>query len=126
MKKNKLLSFVAKDTLLYGLGLSFNNLVAFALLPILTRHYSVIEFGTIDFYLTLLLFLTVFITFGLDSSLARFFYDVDTDKDRREVVNQSLLTLLIFLMIIITTFWLFHDFIILYHSREHRRLTYLL
>ena len=109
MKKNQLLSFVAKDTFLYGLGLSFNNLIAFALLPILIRHYSVIEFGTIDFYLTLLLFLTVLITFGLDSSLARFFYDVDTDKERKEVVNQSLLTLLIFLMIIITTFWLFHD-----------------
>lgn len=109
MKKDKLLSFFVKDTFLYGLGLSVKNLIAFALLPLLARHYSVIEFGIIDFYLTLLLFLTVLITFGIESSLSRFFYDTDSDIERREVVNQSLIILLASLIIIITTLWLFHN-----------------
>ncbi len=59
--------------------------------PLVARHLSVAEYGTLDLFLVLTTFLVTTIIFGQDSAVGRFFYDYEDPENRREVISQSLL-----------------------------------
>ncbi len=83
------LKFLARDTLLYGGASAISRALGLITFPILARHFSVAEYGVLDFFFVLASLLTVFAVFGQDSAVGRFFYDTEDREARRQIVSQS-------------------------------------
>lgn len=90
------IKFLAKDTLFFGslklISLSF----PFISIPLLTRYFSITEFGILDSLTIFANFLTLFLVFGQDSSVARWFYQFANECERKKVISNSLIMQLIF------------------------------
>lgn len=84
------LSFLAKDTAIYGLGNAVNRALSLVTFPLLARHFSVADFGAIDLVTTAVALGTVLVIFGQDSSVARYFYEDENEGARRQLLSQSL------------------------------------
>jgi O-antigen/teichoic acid export membrane protein len=67
----------------YGTGDVAVLLVNFLLLPVYTRVLSTTEYGALALLLVCEAFLKVIFRWGLDSSFLRFYYDCQTDDERR-------------------------------------------
>ncbi len=85
------LSFLAKDSILYGGAGAFNKAFALIAFPILARHFSVSDYGTIDLFTSVTLVLTMLAVFGQDSAVARYFYEYEELEHKKQVISQSLL-----------------------------------
>jgi O-antigen/teichoic acid export membrane protein len=83
--------FLLRDSAVYGLSNALVKLTALLTVPIMTRALGQAEFGATDALMVYLSVLVALATFGQDSAVARFFYDVDGDDARRQVVTQALL-----------------------------------
>ena len=99
-QKEKLL-FLFKDAVVYGIVTVLSRSFSLLTFPLLARYFTVSEYGTIDLFLVLLSFLVTFIVFGQDSAVARYFYEYEDEKLRRELITQSLLTQIVLCMIIV-------------------------
>lgn len=93
MNENSLgskLRFLLKDSAIYGLANALSKLTLLIALPVMTRYFSVADYGKIDavtFFANLLL---VFYVFGQDSSLIRYYYEYDSLNERKKVITGSL------------------------------------
>ncbi len=58
--------------------------------PLLARHFSVTDFGVLDYFFALASLLTIVLIFGQDSAVARFFYEHPELPRRRQLISQSL------------------------------------
>ena len=83
------LRFLAKDSVIYGLGAALNKAITLITFPLLARHFSVQDFGIIDLLNTLVVLVITVLVFGQDSAVARYFYEHDEPAKRRQVVSQS-------------------------------------
>jgi len=83
------LSFLARDAVLYGGAAAINALFGIITFPLLARHFDVAEYGLIDLLTAVSSLLAVVVVFGQDSAVARFYYGVQGDVARREVVSES-------------------------------------
>lgn len=52
---------------------------------------TVDQYGTFDFYLSLSTLTTILIVFGQDSAIGRFFFDCESEDEKRALVSQSFL-----------------------------------
>lgn len=84
------LGFLAKDSMVYGLGGALNKAIALITFPILARHFSVTDFGVIDLLNTSIVLMVTLLVFGQDSAVARYYYERDDQSYRRQVISQSL------------------------------------
>lgn len=84
------LKFLAKDSAVYGGAAALSKAFALVTFPILARHFSVAEYGKIDFLTTISTLAAVAIIFGQDSAVARYFYEDEDTEARRELISQSL------------------------------------
>ena len=100
------LKFLLSDTVVYGLGGALNKVLALFTFPLLTRYFSVEQFGVIDLLNTSVVLLVTFLVFGQDSAVARFFYDDDNFSRRRQVVSQSLVFQIIIFSVVSPFLWL--------------------
>lgn len=89
LKPSELLKYLAKDTALYGSAKAFSLAVGFFTFPIIARHFSIVEYGLIDFISTVGAFLTTVIVFGQDSAVGRYFYEYTEVQKRRQLISQS-------------------------------------
>ena len=92
--------------------------------PLIARHLTLTEFGTLDFFLTLSSFGVTLFVFGQDSSVARFFYEYENNLIRRQLISQSLSFQLIGLIIVIPLLWISSDWIsnALLGNNDHKSL----
>lgn len=65
------------------------NGLAFLTFPLLARHLSVGDYGAYDLYATISVLLSVIITFGIDSSVGRFFHEYEDLRDKKELLSQA-------------------------------------
>jgi O-antigen/teichoic acid export membrane protein len=75
----KQLANLSRDVILYGVGGTFNQLMGVVTVPILTRVFSVEEFGTIDllnYFVTLVFYIG---GLGLSAGMLRLYYDLSDD-----------------------------------------------
>ena len=79
---NKRLKFLLKDSVLYGGANAFAKLFSIFTVPILTRVFSREGFGIIDGIGIFAALFTPIILMGMNSSIARFFYETD-DEDKQ-------------------------------------------
>ena len=62
------LRFVARDSALYGGAAALNKAFALITFPLLARHFSVADYGLIDFFSVLAGLLATFFIFGQGSA----------------------------------------------------------
>lgn len=103
------LTFLMKDTLLYGGAAAFNKAFALITFPILARYFSVNDYGVIDYFNVLsALGVTLFI-FGQDSAVARYFYEDEEKEKRSQIISQSLFFQISMIVTLIPILWLSVD-----------------
>lgn len=100
------LRFLLKDSLIYGGAGAISRAFALITFPLLARHFSVAEYGMLDYFLVLASFLSVFFIFGQDSAVARYFYEHEDTHDRQQLISQSLLFQLAGLLLLLPVLWL--------------------
>jgi O-antigen/teichoic acid export membrane protein len=100
------LRFLARDSLLYGGAAAVSKAFALITFPLLARHFSVADYGTIDFFTVLAHLLAVLLIFGQDSAVARFFYEYVDEEERRKLISQSLVLQLVGTLVVLPPLWL--------------------
>ncbi|MBT4733110.1 oligosaccharide flippase family protein [Candidatus Woesearchaeota archaeon] len=102
--------FLAKDSILYGVASAVHKIFAIITLPVLTRYFSVEEYGVIDLYVLISgLLVTVFV-FGQDSAVARFFYENENENERKSMISRSLLYQALLLLLFLPILWNYSDY----------------
>lgn len=84
------LGFLLKDSVLYGGAAAISKAFALITFPLLARHFSVADYGVLDYFMVLGSFLAILFIFGQDSAVARYFYEHEDTTDRRQLISQSL------------------------------------
>ncbi len=81
---------VAKDILTYGLLSALSQMSGLILLPILTRVFSVDEYGAVDIVATFVSLVAAFAQFALPSAIARYFGQAASEEERRQLFTTVL------------------------------------
>ena len=76
--------------LVYGLGSAIQSGLAFVLIPLYTRHFSVEVYGVFALCIVVSQLAGNVFSFGIANSLARSYYDYDNAQDRKKVVSTSI------------------------------------
>lgn len=105
------LKFLAKDSAVYGSANAISKLVSLISFPIITRYYSVVEYGIIDAFTVLSNLLIIIIVFGQDSAVVRFFHEHEQHKDRAQMISHSLGIQLLLSVVAVPCLLLFADII---------------
>lgn len=100
------LKFLARDSLLYGGAAAVSKAFALITFPLLARYFSVLDYGTIDYFSVVAALLAVLFIFGQDSAVARFFYEYSGERERRQLISQSLVVQLAGLVAILPVLWM--------------------
>lgn len=108
---NGRLRFLLKDAAIYGGAAAISKAFALITFPLLARHFSVAEYGVLDYYLVLASLLAIFFIFGQDSAVARFFYEHEHTAARRQLISQSLVFQLAGLALLLPLLWLSADWL---------------
>lgn len=99
------LTFLLRDATLYGGAAAISKAFGIITFPLLARHFSPAEYGVLDLFLVLSGFLVTLFVFGQDSSVARFFYELEDVEERRQVISQSLSFQLLVLVLLLPPLW---------------------
>ncbi|MBL8890174.1 MAG: oligosaccharide flippase family protein [Planctomycetaceae bacterium] len=99
------LAFLLKDSVLYGAAAAFNKAFSLVTFPLLARHFTVSEYGALDYFMILAGLLAIVFVFGQDSAVARFFYETEDLTERRQLISQSLAFQFLGLVIFIPCLW---------------------
>lgn len=100
------LGFLAKDSLLYGSAAALNKAFALLTFPLLARHFSVEDYGIIDYFGTVATLIAIIFVFGQDSAVARFFYEHTGTRERKQVISQSMAFQIALLLLFLPPLWL--------------------
>jgi O-antigen/teichoic acid export membrane protein len=85
------LSFLAKHSVIYGVGNMLSRIVAFVMLPIYTRHLSPFDYGVLEIVETTTSMLGLVAGLGVASAMTRFYFDFESQQDRNKVVSTTYL-----------------------------------
>lgn len=99
------LVFLLKDSLVYGGAAAISQAFTLITFPLLTRHFTVEEFGVLDYFMVLSSFLVTLFIFGQDSSVARYFYEYENKKDRCQIISESLVLQLAGMAMLLPMLW---------------------
>lgn len=107
----KILIFLMKELfkhgIVYGITSSLQNVLSFILLPLLTTYYTPSEFGVYSIILLSGTLANAIFYFGAGSALGRFYFEVDTDTYRRQIISSSLLITFFGALILISFSFIF-------------------
>ena len=85
------LRLLIKDTIFYGVAGFFSKSATLLTLPILSRHFSVEEYGIINSLNLLAYLIATFLLMGQESAIVRFFYDEKNYYSRCQLITKSLI-----------------------------------
>ena len=83
MQLKKSLKLLAKDTVVYGFAALLNKSITLITFPLLTRYFSVEEFGELDFLFITLGLLVIFVGCGQDSAIFRYYNECSNEKQKK-------------------------------------------
>jgi O-antigen/teichoic acid export membrane protein len=109
LSQRKRLSFLFKDSVIYGGAAAVSKAFALITFPLLARHFSVEDYGVLDYFMVLGSLLSIFFIFGQDSAVARFFYEHEDTTARRQLISQSVTFQLAGLVLLLPLIWLGAD-----------------
>ncbi len=97
---------LGKDTIVYGLSIVIGRFLTFLLTPLYTHYLTPSELGGIAFLYSLLAFLNIFLTLGMESAFFRYAANQPLDREK-EVFSNGWLTSLVAAAIAIALVWIF-------------------
>lgn len=102
-----MLKEIAKSTLVYAAGDVLAKLLAFVVIPVLTAHLSVAEYGLWGLINVAISLANGIVVLGLDSAFMRYFFDAKNDEEKKVVTSTCLFTAVVwgFLAIGLITFF---------------------
>jgi len=103
------LKFLLQDTVLFGGAAAISKAFALLTFPLLARHFSVEDYGVLDYFMVLGGLLAIFLIFGQDSAVARFYYEHEDIETRKQLISQSLIFQLACVVLILPLLWLYSD-----------------
>lgn len=107
------------DSIIYGLSGGLNKVISILLFPLLIATLSESEYGLYDYFVVTTAFAIIAITFGLDSGLARYYYNDESQEYRSGLIaNVLILYLLIYSFQFIALYYFFWFQTILHTSTE--------
>jgi len=98
--------FLLRDAALYGGAAAISKAFALINFPLLARHFSVEEYGFLDYFLLLGNLLAIFFIFGQDSAVARYFNEYEETDTRQQLISQSLVFQLLGLALFLPLLWI--------------------
>lgn len=84
------LPWLLKDSVVYGGAAALNKALALITFPILTRSFSVADYGAMDLFNVTANLLALAIVWGLDSAAIRFMAETDDQRTQRGIVSAAL------------------------------------
>lgn len=103
------LKFLLRDSLVYGAAAALAKALSLVTFPLLARHFSLEDYGLIDLVTAFILVLSTLLTFGMDSAMARYFYETEDMEQRRQVVSQAFFFVLVVLLVVLPLMWIGAD-----------------
>ena len=83
-----------KHGLVFGLGGMINRAVGFFLIPLYTRLLTPSDYGTMELVNVLLAFVLPWFSCGLNIAIFRFYYEVKSDDDCRQLIGTTFTSIL--------------------------------
>ena len=111
MSTNQRISFLLKDTSIYGISIALSKSTSLILLPIISYNLSPEDYGIIDFFQVIIQTLAILVVFGIESAVARYFYELNSQRDRVELISQSFFLQFLFILIYICLVGVSYKFI---------------
>lgn len=87
---------LTKQSAIYGLGIFLNQGITFFLIPIYTHYLSTEQYGISASVTSAVGVLTILLTLSIETALARFYYDFDSEEQRRSYFGVAWLFLTVF------------------------------
>ncbi|MBD5540669.1 MAG: oligosaccharide flippase family protein [Lachnospiraceae bacterium] len=78
-----------KNTGIIAIGNISTKLVSFFLLPLYTSILTTVEYGVIDYILSVTIILVPFVTLLMDEAIFRYLIDCKTEEDKKRVISNS-------------------------------------
>lgn len=98
---------LGKDTLVYGIGYGATRFLQIIILPIIAKALTLSEFGYYSNYVIFYSFAGGLLIFGLDSAVARFFFDSEDKKYHSQLFSNAFFFVLGLSVITVCLFFLF-------------------
>ena len=110
-----------KDTFFYGIAGFLAKSATLLTLPILSRHFSIEEYGIINSLNLLTYLLATLLIMGQESAIVRFFHDEENNYLRCQLITKSLILQLATVCIFSPIVWLAKTFLIeqFIHENSH-------
>lgn len=86
---NNKLKELTSHGFVYGITSSFQNILGFLLLPLLTSYYNTEEFGVYSIILLLSAVSSAFFYFGASSALGRFYFEKNNVSYKKKLISSS-------------------------------------
>lgn len=115
MENKKRVKQLGLNTLVFAIGMVGSKGIQFLLIPFLTKYLSTSEYGTVDFYITVVSLLVPVISVSIYDSVLR--YASDLQEDNRVILSSSIyflkrISIIVIIMAIILSA-IFHQIIVL-------------
>src|SRR5690349_10582007 len=85
---------LVRQTVGYGIGMALSRFAGVVLVPIYTRVLSPADYGTWGVVNTVSTILSLLVFFGLDTAMARFYFETEDPEERRRLVGTAFWTVL--------------------------------
>jgi len=109
IRKNFLL--FAKDAGVYGLGNILNAITSFIMLPLYLNYLTPAYYGIISIATALRNIMFMMCKMGLDKGYRRFYFDCNSDEERKRLFSTLVFSLIIFNTIVLILLWFYGDII---------------
>jgi len=111
----KHLKQLVSDSLIYGLSGIVGKMIGIFLIPLYTRLFLPKDYGIINLINTSFFLISLLVVCGLDSSVARWFYDSKEEEDHKKTFAayiwfQLIIAIVICCLIIISSSWISRAF----------------
>lgn len=83
------LAFLAKHSVIYGIGNMLSRIVAFVMLPIYTRHLTPFDYGVLELVDTTLAMVGLVAGLGVAGAMSRFYFEYSEPRARDRVVSTT-------------------------------------
>lgn len=89
-----------KNTFIIAIGKFSTQIVSFLLVSLYTAKLTTQEYGSYDLIITVITFITPFITLTFEESMFRFLIDAKSKREEKSIITQTVVTILTMLTIV--------------------------
>ncbi|MDF1877895.1 oligosaccharide flippase family protein [Sulfurimonas sp. SAG-AH-194-L11] len=97
-----MLKLLSKNIFIYGGVNALKSLVPLLMLPILTKHLTLADYGVLSIVETSILFITPFVLLNIHAAINIEYFKLEQVELKKYITNAFMLSLIAFLMLIVT------------------------